>query len=56
MVSKQAYPGYVFETELRNILRYYSNTKFIVSPWGPFYQHGLTLLPAWMKNHTPSKV
>ena len=23
---------------------------------GPFYQHGLTLIPAWISNHMPSKV
>ena len=23
---------------------------------GPFYQHGLTLIPAWISNHIPSKV
>ena len=22
----------------------------------PFYQHGLTLIPAWISNHMPSKV
>ena len=25
-------------------------------PWGPFYQHELILIPAWISNHTPSKV
>ena len=24
--------------------------------WGPWYQHGLTLIPAWISNHKPSKV
>ena len=24
--------------------------------WGPFYKHGLTLIPAWIINHMPSKV
>ena len=24
--------------------------------WGPFYYHGLTLIPAWINNHTPSNV
>ena len=24
--------------------------------WGPFYWHGLTLIPAWMSNHLPSKM
>ena len=23
---------------------------------GPFYTHGLTLIPAWKSNHIPSKV
>ena len=23
---------------------------------GPFYQYGLTLIPAWISNHMPSKV
>ena len=23
---------------------------------GPFYEHGLTLIPAWISNHMPSKV
>ena len=23
---------------------------------GPFYQHGLTLIPSWISNHTPSKL
>ena len=23
---------------------------------GPFNQHGLTLIPAWLSNHMPSKV
>ena len=23
---------------------------------GPFYLHGLTLIPAWISNHMPSKV
>ena len=25
-------------------------------PWGPFYQHGVTLIPVWTSNHTPNKV
>ena len=24
--------------------------------WDPFYKHGLTLIPAWISNHTSSKV
>ena len=24
--------------------------------WGPFYSHGLTLIPEWTSNHMPSKV
>ena len=24
--------------------------------WGPFYKHGLTLIPAWISNHMSSKV
>ena len=24
--------------------------------WGPFYWHGLTLIPAWISNHMPIKV
>ena len=24
--------------------------------WGPFYKHRLTLIPAWISNHTPSKM
>ena len=24
--------------------------------WGPFYYHGLTLIPAWITNHLPGKV
>ena len=24
--------------------------------WGPLYQHGLTLIPAWISNHMHSKV
>ena len=24
--------------------------------WGPFYLHGLTLIPAWIRNHMPSKM
>ena len=24
-------------------------------PSSPFYQHGLTLIPAWISNHKPSK-
>ena len=24
--------------------------------WGPFYLHGLTLIPAWIINHMPGKV
>ena len=24
--------------------------------WGPFYKHGLTLIPAWVSNHMPSEV
>ena len=27
----------------------------LVSPGGPFYQHGLTLIPAWISNHMHSK-
>ena len=27
-----------------------------LDPSGPFYLHGLTLIPAWMSNHTSSKV
>ena len=23
---------------------------------GPFYEHGLSLIPAWMSNHIPNKV
>ena len=23
---------------------------------GPFYQHGLTLIPAWISNHMPGKM
>ena len=23
---------------------------------GPFYKHGLTLLPAWISNHMPSEI
>ena len=23
---------------------------------GPFYQHGLTLIPAWISNHLPGKM
>ena len=29
---------------------------FIVSPCGPFYYHGLTLIKAWISNHMSSKV
>ena len=24
--------------------------------WGPFYWHGLTVIPAWISNHMPCKV
>ena len=26
------------------------------TPWAHFYKHGLTLIPAWISNHTPSNV
>ena len=28
--------------------------NFVV--WAHFYQHGLTLIPAWISNHLPCKV
>ena len=28
----------------------------LLTPWGPFYWHGLTLIPAWTSNHMPHKV
>ena len=30
--------------------------KDITSTWETFYSHGLTLIPAWKSNHTPSNV
>ena len=27
-----------------------------INYWGPFYKHGLTLIPAWSSNHMPSEV
>ena len=24
----------------------------LANPWGPSYQHGLTLIPAWISNYT----
>ena len=26
-----------------------------ISNWGPFYQHPLTLIPAWIRIHMPNK-
>ena len=28
----------------------------LVDTSGPFYKHGLTLIPAWISNYTPGKV
>ena len=33
-----------------------AGTDLILDIIGPFYQHGLTLIPAWMSNHMTSKV
>ena len=29
---------------------------YLLSSSGPFYSHGLTLIPAWISNHMPSKM
>ena len=29
---------------------------FVITSSSPFYQHGLTLIPAWISNHMPCKV
>ena len=36
-----------------NVLQLVLINDFI---WGPFYYHGLTLIPAWVSNYMPSKV
>ena len=33
-----------------------SSSNGLVPNWGPFYWHGLFLIPAWISNHMPSKV
>ena len=29
---------------------------FVIDHSGRFYKHGLTIIPAWISNHTPNKV
>ena len=33
-----------------------TDVRKLMIPWGPFYQHGLTLIPGWISNQTPNKV
>ena len=30
--------------------------NFYIEAWGPFYEHGLILIPAWISNHVPCNV
>ena len=34
----------------------FSFKRKLTAPSGRFYQHGLTLIPAWISNHAPSIV
>ena len=56
-LSWWVYPVRSSLTSHDTMLHMASNTK---SPWacssGCFYYHGLTLIPAWISNHMPSKV
>ena len=38
-----------------NLARYKDCDRSEGNIWGPFYQHGLTLISAWISNHMPSK-
>ena len=33
-----------------------SPSKLVGNNWGPFYLHGLSLIPVWISNHMPCKV
>ena len=49
--------GFVFRRwEEKNLNEMFRLKFLLINLWGSFYQHGLTLISAWIRNHMPSKV
>ena len=46
---------YTSTSEVHLIVQYEDRVKN-TDPWGLYYKHGLTSIPAWINNHMPSKV
>ena len=59
-LNKQSW-GWWFETPSRSLWRHCNgDCRLVMTPYTytivAFYWHGLTLIPAWISNHMPSKV
>ena len=47
----------ILKTPWNDVMEYHNGSvEYPFYPWGPFYKNGLTLIPAWISNHMPSKV
>ena len=50
------FPGPTGVRKLKPICQGCSAEFWELPTWGPFYQHGLTLIPAWISDHMHSKL
>ena len=53
-VSHRSSITWFFQTRVN--IETYNTTQTFCTTTDPFYQHGLTLIPAWISNHMPSEV